>query len=738
MKNKTKIIEESYVLTTEITEDITSRANRGYKLKQNERLWFENKNGIRRPNLKFAMTKKEVDEYTKCKVSVHYFADNYCQIKRDDGSIGPMKLRDYQKEILSLYVDNPRSILNASRQVGKSVSAAICLLWFCLFSVDKGCMIVANKDKTVVEIVDKIKNIYKHLPFFLKQGVFNWNQREIAFENGCRIKTEKRTTEPAIGFTIDWLYIDEFAKIPDNIINQYYTTVVPVVSSVKNSRITITSTPDGYNLFHKLITDALRPEGDPLKNPYKGMLVYWWQVAGRRDTILKFHQKFKSLQEKRMMKSITIIHKMEEKEFSREYILEHIRGLGLDIYQDGTNYKVKFILEDEHTHIDSIRRIRVDGIPIVSLCTVTNWEEEETKLLGDVEAFKQEYGLQFITGNKLLLDSVAMESLKAGELVYDHVDIPLLSRRLTLPYTDLRFVQGHPDLFDPMRAKEYYIMAALDLGEGLGQDYTVLNLFRMIPKSREDADRDRAKFTGSHDFFKLVQIGTFRSNVYSISEFAHIFYMVMFEFFDPEKSRAVLEYNTYGGNLLSELPHVFGDHNDYSRSIFFRYRHASDDKVPKVGLKITGGDSGASKKMLVKEFQGGLRKGSLVLNEGVTISELSMFTRKDTPSGDFTFQSETGHDDAVMTCVNLSSVFILPAFKDIVNAYIDKVLGTDMRGVIEQFNKEMDPGATSLSSIVSSIRKLNRQPAPSPTGAPSPGNFGWRPAGGPGNTPWRR
>ena len=71
----------------------------------------------------------------------------------------------------------------------------------------------------------------------------------LIFDNGCKIKTEKRTKEPAIGFTIDLLYLDEFAHIPQNIIEAYYTAVIPILSSIDNSRLIITSTPKRYEFI---------------------------------------------------------------------------------------------------------------------------------------------------------------------------------------------------------------------------------------------------------------------------------------------------------------------------------------------------------------------------------------------------------------------------------------------------------------------------------------------------------
>lgn len=110
---------DDLVLTTDIVNDIISRENLGKKLNRYEKLWFQNLRGIRKANLTFAMTDNEFEEYIKCKINIHYFAENYCQIKREDGTVGPMKLRDYQKDIIDLYSKNPRSILMASRQTGK-------------------------------------------------------------------------------------------------------------------------------------------------------------------------------------------------------------------------------------------------------------------------------------------------------------------------------------------------------------------------------------------------------------------------------------------------------------------------------------------------------------------------------------------------------------------------------------------------------------------------------------------
>ena len=121
MKVSQKDINEKYVnvWTTRKVKELMDKEDKGIKLHMNEKIWFDNKTGVRKAGIKFAMTKKELEEYTKCKLDIHYFVNNYCQIKLEDGTIGPMKLRSYQKDIIDLF-QNKRSILMASRQTGKA------------------------------------------------------------------------------------------------------------------------------------------------------------------------------------------------------------------------------------------------------------------------------------------------------------------------------------------------------------------------------------------------------------------------------------------------------------------------------------------------------------------------------------------------------------------------------------------------------------------------------------------
>ena len=240
--------------------------------------------------------------------------------------------------------------------------------------------------------------------------------------------------------------------------------------------------------------------------------------------------------------------------------------------------------------------------------------------------------------------------------------------------------------------KDYHIVGAVDLGEGLGQDYSVLNIFRLMPKSKELIEKTHEKLTNVYDYFYLEQIGMCRVNNWSIEEFAELFYMVMFELFDAEKSKVALEYNTYGATFLAFLPQIFEGEHDYSTGIFLRYKHRKDDKQMKIGMKITGGENEASKKLLVKSLQGSVKKQLIKLRNDLNVNEISVFTKKETAAGNFTYQCESGHDDTVMSLVTLSSVFAHVQYKNLVEDILENHIRLEEKKVIEKYayNKKDD------------------------------------------------
>ena len=136
-----------------------------------------------------------------------------------------------------------------------TTTSAVFMLHYILFNVDKNALVLGNKRKTAGEILDKAKKIYLELPYFLKPGIYKWNEGEIVLDNGCRLMAEATTINSGISFTFHCVLADEFAHIQPNILDKFYNNLFPTITAAK-ARFMITSTQNGYNLFYRLYKAA--------------------------------------------------------------------------------------------------------------------------------------------------------------------------------------------------------------------------------------------------------------------------------------------------------------------------------------------------------------------------------------------------------------------------------------------------------------------------------------------------
>ena len=222
--------------------------------------FYENNTKLLKGDLVFRREQSEIDEWKKCAEDIIYFANTYCKLMTPEG-IKNIILRDYQKNYLIHLTRCKMSIYRSCRQSGKTTTSAIFMLWYILFNTDKNAMIFANKRKTSVEILTKLKNIFVELPFFLKPGIYKWNEGEVVLDNGCRVQIEATTTTAAIGNTVHVLLFDEVAWVAPNILDKFYNSIAPIVTAGKG-KIILSSTVNGRNLFYKLWMGAVNGDSD--------------------------------------------------------------------------------------------------------------------------------------------------------------------------------------------------------------------------------------------------------------------------------------------------------------------------------------------------------------------------------------------------------------------------------------------------------------------------------------------
>ena len=238
---------------------------------------------------------------------------------------------------------------------------------------------MANKFQTASEILSKLKDIYLLLPFYLKQGVLVWNKKSLIFENGSRIETAIRTKELQIE-DYDIFYIDEFSKIPQYIIEPFYMNLINKMK--KESRLIISSVPNGFNLFYDLVQCSELPLNHPNKNLFVTKRIYWWQVQGRMDTKMNI-----------------LNDKIKQYGIDEEVIINHLKNQGIVVYDkciDGKMwYFLKYDSNNENSMIWKIRQMKINNVPLVELAEITNWKEEMIRLLGSEYIFRTEYDLCF-------------------------------------------------------------------------------------------------------------------------------------------------------------------------------------------------------------------------------------------------------------------------------------------------------------------------------------------------------
>jgi hypothetical protein len=659
------------IWTTKMVEEATEKINNGFVLSRLENPFYEKIVGLRTSGLVFKMSPEEQEEYIKCALDIHYFASTYCYIKGEEGQPIIIPLRDYQNEILDNFFNNRFNILMASRQIGKTICSSIMMLHYVLFNNNKNVLVTANKLDTAVEVLDKIREIYQRLPFFLQQGIINWNQKFMVFENKSRIKGFATTKTSSIGQTADFLYLDEFAYLPDNIADKFYKSVFPTVSNIENSKIIITSTPNGFNLFHKLLSEAEKPEGE--KSSYCSKRVYWWQVPKRFATYIRLNSK--KTDELNIVKE-ELLNYLKDKYPNNEHSLK---------YNDELKKWVITTLNTQECSEEDLLAESFNDIRILEFADITTWKKETIKDIGGEEAFNQEYDLRFINSSRSLLSETLIDELSKNKKIYEWERIEEFEDRLKFSYQDFKWVQDD-DLFMPLQRKNYKIILSVDVAEGLGQDYTVINVFKIGTKSIDLIEKQKHKYKSIVDFTRLEQIGIFRSNLISVQQLSELLYLIAFEYFNPDNVKIVLEINTYGNELLAHLPQVFDGRNDYGSSIFFRFKHRADALEEKIGLKV-----GDNKNLLVKEYQDKMEDRSIIITNDINISEITTFIKHTTNAGNVRYAADgTSHDDTVMTIIDMCAIFQKNDYRQIIEEYIDSIEDTNFKNYINQILNNLE------------------------------------------------
>ena len=518
---------------------------------------------LKRANLPFEYTREEIEELKKCKADPMYFALNFAFIRTHKGDMVVKDaggLRDFQEQIIQNMHNNKFNILMASRQIGKTVTTAIYIVWFLLFNKDKNVLMVADNMSTTKEIMEKLRIVLDNLPFFMKPGISKIYESSIRLDNDCRLVLRTTTKKSGIGMTVNFLYIDEFAHIAESNLDKFYRAILPTITEDPFAKVMITSTPNGRNKFWEIWTSAIDKD-----NEYSPMRVDWWQVPGRDE----------------------------------------------------------------------------------------EWKKKTIANFGTEADFNQEYGLQFFSSDQLLLSSNDLKKIDNSQTVYVNTKLDLEEEDYYInDYLTVHKKYANYTIDDFKNDPSFFVFS-IDTADGLEQDYSVLNIFKVAALPIKELLKNKKAIKKELDAISLVQIGKFRCNTLDINHFAMACEKIIYDIFNPEHVRIILELN-HKGELLHNR---FATNDAYWWGQMVHTKHTDLSQNLKAGVRL----GPTNKLKYCERLRYFVSTNRVLVTDYDTFLELSSFGKSKGGS----YRCQSGNDDLAMTCVNTSPLFESPQFWEI-------------------------------------------------------------------------
>lgn len=555
-----------------------------------------------------------------------FFDENYNIIYADELTVNSfIQTDDRLKRVRSIKIYNNLSVSMADVTVDhpdhrlytngilshNSVTTAIFCLWSILFRTDRNALLLSKSGPAGVDLLSKIKDMYRFLPYHLKPGVLKWNQSEISFDNNSSMSTESFSPTAGLGKTINFLVLDEFAWCPPNDVELFYNNIIPTVTTDTTANVCIISTQNGFNLFYKLFTASQKGE-----NIYANMTVNWWDVPnwdGENKCWVKRDEKWKQ-------QMIGILGSPEKFE-----------------YQYGT----MFLTSDK--------------------CLVPR--ETLSKLMERAKLFQplNKHDIYGIKQSDNITDNITDTGINN---IYKLIDKNnTLSNNLYVSlYNKYLYIKEGYEF-----SKDNWYIILIDLAEGAGKDYTVFNI---IEKKSDGKMEQVARWTANTidlqnaalEFWLLyTQVFNPDRCIFSIewNTYGALFYtylMALNESDNNNDENAVLnnwrfQYAPDGIDMGQCVRYTKTSQEDNIAGLVSTHSKT----VP--GIKMTA----ANKKTACAMLKNLIIKDDLVLTDLTTISELQNF---EDDRGNGSYRASYGHDDIIMTMVQIPLLQNTAKYKD--------------------------------------------------------------------------
>lgn len=650
-----------------------------------------------------------VKEYENCIEDYMYFIRKYMKIVSLDKGIIPFEPYDYQVKMIQNFHDNRFTINLCPRQCGKTTIATAFILDYVLFNENKTIVILANKQATAVEILDRVKLAYENLPKWMQQGCRTWNKTEIVLENGSKIGAYSSSSSAIRGMSVNCVSGDTYITILDNENGKIeQITINELRNRLKDEMF------DDYVLNHRyeVLTENGFKDFDGLKISTSHKIVNLIFNDGNEITCTQNH--LIKLKDETFKKAIDIsfddVLSNGTKLECRIFLNKEEEVFDLVNVEDGNEYFTNGLISHNCVFIDecafipnniwdefymSVYPVIESGketkIMMVSTPKGLNhfykmWKDAERgknlykpfkitwrDVPGRDEAwrertiqntnerqFLQEHEVNFLGSSNTLFDMNKIENIDPIDPIIDDID------NYTKIYKEPE--EGH------------VYLSVVDVSEGKDQDSSVIMVFDITKEPYE-------------------QVAVFTSNKISLMLFPFYINRLGTKYND---SYLLVENNSIGTSVTNDL------FNDFSyENILYTHKDVNNKIVidqgendgSEMGIRMTA----SVKKIGCNNIKEIFESDKLIINDLDTVNQMSTFIRKNTSYA--ADESASAHDDLVMCLVHFGYAMKQMFFKEMLRNDITKSIAN-----MKIQNDKMFHGFIDNGSVVTVLTDNNNDP----------------------------
>ena len=311
------------------------------------------------------------------------------------------------------------------------------------------------------------------------------------------------------------------------------------------------------------------------------------------------------------------------------------------------------------------------------------WKNMMVGILGSEEAFQYQYGTQFSASDACLVSRETLSRIHSTEVLFEQL------REDDLFIPELKYFKIHPEFkLEYFKDQKRSFIVLVDLAEGGGADYTVFNIFEITIENNKPV---------------FSQVAYWSSNVVDIEKSSLVFWVLFNTILSQQNTIVSIEWNTYGAlfyNYLTMLnePTLLQEYmfrsslgQELDLSIIVHYKKGqSDEDIAGIGSfknsKTIPGIrwSAMTKRTGCALLKMSLESGETQLYDIVQIGELENFEDK---NGNGSYKASYGHDDMMMTLVQIPMLKQTARFKDFIEEINERqTIYTKKNLLSEQYN----------------------------------------------------